>query len=219
MPWAVAAAAVGAAGSIYASSSASDAQQKAAERSAALQQRQYEQTRGDFEPYRAAGGNALSRLNALYGFDGAEAQQKGFDEFREDPGYRYALDQGTQQVQSSAAARGMLQSGGTLKAIQDRGMNLADQGFSNYISRLRAAAESGQNAAAQTGTFGANAAAGQANAFTAAGNAQANNAITSANSFNNFLSQAAGAYGDSKGGAFGNRRSNAYDDNPWVNPF
>ena len=197
------AAILGAGASIYSGNKAADAAEKAAAQSAALQKAQYEQTRADLGQYRDVGGNALSQLSKLYGFDGPDAQQAGFDQFRADPGYQYALNQGTQQVETSRAASGGLFSGGTLKAIQDRGMNLADQGYSNYLSRLRATAESGQNAAAQTGTFGANAAAGQGNALMAAGEAQAGAALNTGNTINNTLSQLAGTYGAYKGGAFG----------------
>lgn len=197
------AAVLGGAASIISGNKAADAAEKAANQANALYKSQYEQTRADLDPYRKTGENALSRVRDALGLEGEAGYARDVEAFRADPGYRYAVQQGTEAVETSAAARGGLFSGGTLKAIQDRGMNLADQGYSNYLSRLRDTAASGQNAAAQTGQFGAQAAAGQAGAVMSAGDAKAGAALNTGNSINNMLSQLAGTYGASTGGAFG----------------
>lgn len=47
------------------------------------------------------------------------------DEFKSNPAYQFALDQGSGQVMANSAATGALQSGAALKALQDRGQKTA----------------------------------------------------------------------------------------------
>jgi hypothetical protein len=97
---------------------------------------QFEETRADYAPWRDAGKLALSQQTDLLGLNGADKQTNAFTQFRADPGYNYTVDQAVQGVDRSAAARGLLTSGATIKAIQDRAANLADQGYGNYFNRL-----------------------------------------------------------------------------------
>lgn len=187
----------------FSSQKAAKAQKRAADAALGLQKEQYQQARTDLSPYREAGSTALGQLGNLYGLNGAAAQQSGFDQFRADPGYQYAVDQGTQQVQGSAAARGMLQSGGTLKAIQSRAMNLADQGYNTYLGRLQGLAAGGQNAAVQTGQFGQNYANQGGQYYTDRGNANANSIMAPALGWRQFTQDVAKAGGAFAGGAFG----------------
>lgn len=48
-----------------------------------------------------------------------------------DPGYAFGLDQALKGVQGSAAANGMLNSGNTLAALQDRGQSYASTALNN----------------------------------------------------------------------------------------
>jgi hypothetical protein len=52
-----------------------------------------------------------------------------------DPGYQFRLDQGLKSVQGSAAARGLNQSGATLKALANYGQNMASQEYGNVYNR------------------------------------------------------------------------------------
>jgi hypothetical protein len=54
-----------------------------------------------------------------------------------DPGYEFRVDQGESLVEQSAAARGTLNSGGTLKDILNYGQNAASQEFQNVDARRR----------------------------------------------------------------------------------
>lgn len=56
------------------------------------------------------------------------------------PGYRFALDQGQNAISNNAASRGLLLSGGTLKALQQFGTGLADQTYQSYVSNMAGAA-------------------------------------------------------------------------------
>lgn len=183
----------------FSSQKASKAQKRAADAARGTLEKQYAETRSDFAPERAAGTTALSRLSDAYGFNGDAGRTAATADFRADPGYQYALNQGTEQAQTSAAARGMLGSGGTLKAIQDRGMNLADQGFSNYLSRLRDTVGIGQQAKTTGAQVGAQSAAQQGQYWTDRGNANANSIMAPALGWRQFSQDVASV----AGGAFG----------------
>jgi hypothetical protein len=171
----------------------------AAKDAANLQHEQYLQTREDYAPWRVAGGAAVTRQADLMGLNGVDPQNNAFSQFREDPGYKYTVDQAVQGVDRSAAARGLLTSGATIKAIQDRAANLADQQYGNWFNRLAGIAGTGQTATNGTASAGANAANNQGNAMMAAGDARAsgyNGAASSLNQgLNNWFSQPGGGGG------------------------
>ncbi|MDR2214620.1 MAG: hypothetical protein LBE59_02125 [Nevskiaceae bacterium] len=73
--WGIAAAAVGAAGSMIASKQASSAQTGAANKSLAEQQRQFDLMRQDTALQRATGDQALNRLWQLFGYGGSSTPQ------------------------------------------------------------------------------------------------------------------------------------------------
>lgn len=206
----------GAGASAYASNKAASAQKSAANRAAATQRDQYAQTRGDLAPYRQAGSTALGQLSDLYGLNGADARTSAMSNFYEDPGAAYARSRTIDAVQSSNAAKGLGLSGATIAGLGDRLLNQTLGNYNTYLGRLQDLTNVGQNAAAQTGNFGANAASNIANAQLSAGNATAGGYINGANSFNNLLGNLAGAYGAQRGGAFG---GGDYTKNPWANPF
>lgn len=209
MPIAIAAAAVvGAGASIYSANKAASAQKKAAQQAGDIQKQQYEQTRADLAPYRDTGSNALSQYQSLLGLNGQEKAQQALQGYTQSP-YLSQLIKDTQAgVDASSAARGGLFSGATAQAIGNKTANLYMGDYNNYLSRIGGLVDTGQNAAAQTGQFGANAAAGRANAATQAGNATAGGWINAANGVNNALSQGASLYGAYKGGMFNSPGSN-----------
>jgi hypothetical protein len=57
------------------------------------------------------------------------------DEAANQPGYQFGLQQGEQALQQSAAARGVLRTGGTLKGILDYGRNAATQNYANVLGQ------------------------------------------------------------------------------------
>ncbi len=164
---------------------------RAAKQAAALQWKQYEQSRADLAPWREAGGNALAALAANYGLAGPGAQANAMAGFMASPDYGFRFDEGVRALDASAASRGMLLSGAQAKAVTGFGQTLAAQEYANYLSRLMAMAGIGQAATEQTGQWGANAAAnagsmlydaGQARAggYMRAGNALGGNAFAAA---------------------------------------
>jgi len=191
MPWMLPAAMIGS--SLFganAASSAADTQAAAANRAADLQQKQYEQTRADLEPWRKAGVNALGKLEGM-----ADYTMFGPEQFSKDPGYGFRLAEGQKALDRQAAARGGLISGGALKAAQRFGQELGSQEYTNAFNRYQiernaklgpyqSLAQVGQTTANQLGGFGAANASNVGNLMTsgaaaqAAGQVGASNAIT-----------------------------------------
>jgi hypothetical protein len=193
---------IGGAVSASSASKASKAQTRAAQQAADVQRQQYEQTRQDLAPYRDAGSTALGNYQSLLGLSGEDAYTRALQGYRQSPFLAQLVQNTGTAVDASRAARGGLFSGATAQEIGDRTGQLYMGDFNNYLSRLGGLADTGQNAAAQTGSAGANAAAGMSNAYTAAGQARADGYINTANSVNNALSQGAQLYGAYKGGYF-----------------
>jgi len=171
---------------------AADAQSDAARRAGQLTQRQFEQTRSDLQPYRTVGDQALGRISRTLGLGGADPDMS---EFQADPGYQFRLSEGNQALDRSAAGRGMLLSGAQIKAAQRYNQGMASQEFGNWFNRLYGLSNMGQNAAVQTGQFGANAAAQQGNYLMAGANAQAQGIADQTNFITNGLGGLANLYG------------------------
>jgi hypothetical protein len=107
------------------------------------------QALGYGEPYRQAGTQALSAYEGSLGLAGGQRSQAALDRFRQLPGYKYALNQGLQSAQRSAAAQGLGGSGAEAQALQRVGQGLADQEYGQYQSRLADLAGRGQQSASQ----------------------------------------------------------------------
>lgn len=188
--------------SANAAGKAADAQAAAAERAAALSKEQFDITRGDLAPYRDAGARGLDYYQNFLGMNGADSRGQAYDQFRSSPGYQFAMDEGVRATEGGAAARGGLLSGGTLKALQDRGMGLADQTQGSYLDRFLGLSSLGQNAAAQTGNFGAQAARDQGNYFLDAGAARAGGYLGKADAFSGVINNSLKLAGRASGGGY-----------------
>jgi hypothetical protein len=187
MPFAAAAVAVGAGVSLYAASQqagaaedAANAQLQGSQESVAEQRRQYDLTRADFAPWRDAGKTALGQLGGLTGLPGYDKV-----DFTASPGYQFRMDEGTKAIDRSAAARGMLRSGPTLKALDRYSQGLASDEYTNQFNRLAAISGIGQTATNSTAAAGAGAANNISNALTQAGQARASSYIGQANAYAN----------------------------------
>ena len=137
MPWMLPAAIFGSSllgGS--AAKSAASTQAAAADRAAELQNQQYQQTREDLAPYRAAGQTALNALTPL----ATNYQKFGMGQFQQDPGYAFRLSEGQKALDRQAAARGGLISGGALKAAQRYGQDMGSQEYMNAFNRIKLSA-------------------------------------------------------------------------------
>ena len=108
-----------------------NAQRDGANSAIALQREMFEQGREDMQPWREAGQDALGRMN-----DQRFNQQFDMSTFQQDPGYQFRMDEGMRALQASAAARGGLASGRTLKDLTRFGQNVASQEYSNAYNRF-----------------------------------------------------------------------------------
>lgn len=101
--------------------------------------------------------------------------------FEATPYQNYLLETSRGAIDNSAASRGNLFSGATIKAQQERGNALAGGFYSDYLNRLTGQASQGQAAAGNMANAGANFASGTSNALSNIGNAQAAGAIGTSN--------------------------------------
>ena len=188
MPWMALAIGGSALLGASAAKSAASTQAAAANRAADLQNAQFQQTREDLAPYRAAGQTALNALTPL----ATNYQKFGMDQFQQDPGYAFRLSEGQKALDRSAAARGGLISGGALKAAQRYGQEMGSQEYTNAFNRyqlernaqlnpLQSLAGVGQTTATQLGQFGATNAANVGNLMTGGAAAQAAGQVGVAN--------------------------------------
>lgn len=148
---AVASAGIGA----YAANKAADKQAKQSKKALKAQQAATAQYRKDLAPYASSGQSALQRISEMYGLgtEGGDAfTTKAIEDFKRSPDYQVALREGIRALDSSAASRGNLLSGGQIKAVQDRGADIASMYFGRYMTQLANLAGMGQNAAAGQGS-------------------------------------------------------------------
>lgn len=108
-----------------------EAQAAATREANATMERMYNQQRADIEPWRATGEKALSDMtNPDFQRDFTAA------DFTKDPGYDFRMAEGQKAIERSAAAKGGLQTGGTMKAISRYGQDFASNEYGNAYNRF-----------------------------------------------------------------------------------
>lgn len=137
--------ALGAAAGIFGSSQAAEAQENAANQASNTQLAMLQQQIALQEPFRQAGLTAQNRLLELLGLGGnaaapgygSLARDFSMTDFQTDPGYGFRMSEGMKALERSAAARGGLLSGATLKGVQRFGQDLASQEYQNAFNRYQ----------------------------------------------------------------------------------
>lgn len=105
--------------------------------------------------YLPQGGAAESDISALLtGGPNSQAAKSAYNNYLTSTGYQSQRDQGTAAISGSAAARGILNSGGTGKALTQYGQDLASTSFNNYLTQLGAVANRGLQAGQMIGQAG-----------------------------------------------------------------
>jgi hypothetical protein len=141
----------------YSASRASGAQQSAAQQASdvaaqtadqqtALQREIFDRQVELQKPFREAGLAGQNRLLELLGIGGTKGPgygryataEFGADKFKADPGYAFRMSEGMKALERSAAARGGLLSGATLRGTQRYGQDLASQEYQNAFNRYQA---------------------------------------------------------------------------------
>ena len=194
---------------------AANAQVQASKDAQAANERMLERQIGLQEPFRQAGLTAQDQIMQLLGIGGDKtaegygslAKPFGTEQFQQDPGYAFRQSEGMKALERSAAARGNLLSGSTMKGIQRFGQDLASQDYQNAFNRyqversarlnpLQSLMGSGQSATnVQTGNIGQSSQNEQANLMNA-GQARASGYVGSANALAALgsIGQAAASY-------------------------
>ena len=167
--------------------SAAELQHQDAQAALKFQKQQYADTRADQAPWLKAGQGAITTLADLMGHGGFPDWTGSFTAptdvtEQNDPGFQFRLQQGLKAIQNSAAARGSLLSGGTLKALNNYAQGSAsdeyskvfDRSFQQYLQRYN---EFQNNQTNKFNRYASLAGIGQnaANTLTQAGQSAANN--------------------------------------------
>jgi len=116
----------------YSSNRASKTQAQAAQQGLDAQERMFERQNELQEPFRQAGIGALNKLIPM-----SDYTKFGMDQFTQDPGYAFRLSEGMKALDRTAAARGGLLSGSTLKGAQRYGQDLGSQEYMNAFNRYQ----------------------------------------------------------------------------------
>lgn len=149
----------------------------------------YEDQQKYLNPYADAGSTALSKL--------AGGNLVDSNSLTSDPGYQFRLAQGNTAINNAAAARGLGNSGATLKALTKYGQDYASNEYNNAYNRqyntLTQLAGYGSNAsnnlAGAAGSYGSN----LSNNIMGLGNATAAANIAQSNQQNALIGQGIGA--------------------------
>lgn len=184
----------------------------AANNATSTQYAMYEQMRQDLMPYMNLGNSALPMLQSLMGL-GPGGMSGALSTLQNYPGYQWAVGQGQQALDRSAASRGLELSGGQLKDTEAYGQGMADQLFGTYFGQLSGLAGMGENAAAGVGSAGVQTGQGMAATQMQAGNAWAGGLSGASNQIGGILG--AYAYNPSM---FGSTDQTANIEN-WMNTY
>jgi len=129
---------------------AASAQQAAAQQASDTQRQIFERQVALQEPFRQAGLAGQNRLLEYLGIGGTRTAP-GYGRYataeftpaqflaNQDPGYAFRMSEGMKALERSAAARGGLLSGASMKGIQRYGQDLASQEYQNAFNRYQAA--------------------------------------------------------------------------------
>lgn len=170
---------------------------KAARRADRTQRKQFRETKSFLEPFqqRGLGANTLLDQALGIGFNTPEARLAASDSFiqnfQDSPLFRLTQQQGidaaTDQILAGNAARGVSNSGATLKALQDRGSDIANRSILQQIALLQDASNQGAGAASSLAGASQNFGNASADLALQQGNAQAAGFLGAGNSINNAL--------------------------------
>ena len=203
--------AASAAAGIYGANKAAEAQKDAAKKAAKAQQNALNQQLKLTKPYVEAGQTALKEYEKL-----APYQPFGTEQFQADPGYQFRMSEGIKALERSAAARGLLSSGPTLKGITQYGQNVASSEYENAFSRYLTQREAAMDPYRYLTGVGQAAAAGQAANIGTTGAALADIAAQRGNVQAAQYMGTAGAIGNALG-SVGQAIGGYYANEPYMN--
>ena len=201
------AAAIGAVGAIgsavigsRSASKAANSQSKATDEAIGEQRRQFDLTRSDFAPYRAAGTNALKQLATDI------RRMPTAAEVMSDPGYQFGMQQGQQAIDRKIASGGGRVSGQAIKAAARFGTDYASTGYGaayqrrqDRLNRLASIAGIGQTSTGASAAAGQNSANNISGLLSSQGDARGASQLAQGSVWGNAINQI-GALGQRYGG-------------------
>lgn len=126
--------------------------------------------------------------------------RSAFDTWRDSTAYNFQLDEASKALNQNFAARGSLQSGAAIKALQDRRQNMAQGSLMDYIGLLSNQQGVGLSGASAVAGVGQNYVNNVSSNNQLAGNVAANAALASGGANANMWSGIAGGFGRALGG-------------------
>lgn len=185
-------------GSVIQSNAAKKAakgQQRAADQNIALQKEIYGKNEANLTPFIKSGTLANDAIADFLGLNGDVGQSQAFENYANSTGAEYTMRRGTDAITGSAATRGMLNSGATLKAVNQFARDDSQRYVNSYLSQLSGLSAQGGSAANSLAGVSQNFANNVNNQTSNAADAQGNAALAQGNIFANMLSQLAGTAG------------------------
>ena len=88
-------------------------------------------------------GVGSSAIASLLGLNGSDAGTNAFNQFKDSSGYNFIQNEGIKGITASNAAKGLLNSGSTLKGVANYSSNLASNFLNNYMSNLMGLSNTG----------------------------------------------------------------------------
>lgn len=120
------------------------------------QRRQFEVTRGDYQPYLQAGTSALGQQGDLVGLNGSGVQASAIEALRASPLFQSLFRTGEEAVLQNSSATGGLRGGNTQRGLADFGSDLLAQTIERQLAQLGGISGRGQAAVGDVSNFGAN---------------------------------------------------------------
>lgn len=187
-----------------------------------LMARMNEQNRARQEPFYQAGLSALP--DYVTGIRGTEEDRKAgragslvrpfaMSDYQADPGYGFRMSEGMKALDRSAASRGNLLSGSTLKGAERFGQDMASQEYNNAYNRYVGNQATQRNALAGLTGFAPTASSAMQAGDTAYGSNAANLASNTANAMAGAGATRASSYGNALAG-IGQNVYNTMNPNP-----
>lgn len=174
---------------------AARAQGEASEAGIAEQRRQFDAIQELLAPYAEGGEEALQAQRALIGLAGQREQDQAIKALESSPQFSALVDQGEEAILQNASATGGLRGGNAQAALAQFRPQMLSNLIQQQYQNLGGLTSVGQNAAAQTGNAGMNAADQITNLYGQQGAAQAGAALASGQATSQFANQLAGLAG------------------------
>lgn len=208
-------------GAVYSSrkaGKAADAQVQASDRAIAAGQTAEERSLALMAPQREAGYRALAAAMDMTGLSRgtptdteynpvtgayeprAQGEAPNLADYEQynwqtDPGYQFRLDEGMRAIERSASARGILNSGGTIRSALRYSQDYASNEYQKVYERISGIAGFGNQANTNSVNVITGTAQNTANALTNAGEARASGYVAQGNAWANATNQFATMYG------------------------